>query len=476
MDSREFRAHAHELVDWIADYLENIESYPVMSRVRPGEIRQALPAEPPRQGEPFSALMADFERLIIPGITHWQHPSFFAYFPANSSPSSLLAEMLTAALGVQAMVWQTSPAATELEEVVTKWLVQMLGLPDSFCGVIQDTASTATLCSLLTARERASDFSVNENGFSDAEHFTCYCSTETHSSIEKAVKIAGIGRANLRKVAVDERMALRPDELERVIAADLAAGFRPLWLTATLGTTGSTAFDPLPEISEICGRYGIWLHVDAALAGTALLLPEMRGLAAGLDKADSFVFNPHKWMFTNFDCSVYLLRDPAALVRTFEIMPEYLKTSVDKRVNNYRDWGVQLGRRFRALKLWFVIRHYGVTGLQETIRRHIAMAGRLAVLIEAAHDFELLAPVPLNTVCFRYRPAGCLDEEKLDRLNQDLMNAVNADGRIYLTHTRLAGKFSLRLVIGQTNVQWQQVAAAWELLQQNAGQLGGESD
>jgi len=468
MDLKEFRSVGHELVDWMSAYLENIETMPVMSQVKPGEIKNALPENPPQEGEKFSALMSDFNRIIIPGISHWQHPSFFAYFPANSSPVSVLAEMLTATLGVQAMVWQTSPAATELEEVVVKWLVRMLDLPDCFSGVIQDTASTATLCSLLSARERASRLAINEKGFTGSERFTCYCSREAHSSVEKAVKIAGIGRSNLRKIEIDRQMAMLPAELEKAIIADKTKGCRPLWITATLGTTGSTAFDPLPEIADICGRHNIWLHVDAALAGTALLLPEMRKLAAGLDKVDSFVFNPHKWMFTNFDCSVYLVRDVAALVRTFEIMPEYLKTTVDSRVNNYRDWGIQLGRRFRALKLWFVIRHYGVNGLRRIIRNHITMAEHLAGRISADPDFALLAPAPMNTICFRFQPSEISNDRILDEINQEIMNEVNGSGQIYLTHTRLHDKFALRLVVGQTNVEWRHLEAAWELLRQSA--------
>jgi len=471
MNTTDFRQYAHQLADWMADYMENIESYPVMSQLSPGETSTRLPPQAPLQAEPFQDLMRDFADIIMPGITHWQHPSFFAYFPANSSPPSILAEMLTATLAVQGMVWQTSPAATELEEVVIKWLVQMLGLPSDFTGLIQDSASSATLCSLLSARERASHLAVNNSGFTPKERYSCYCSEEAHSSVEKAVKISGIGKINLRRISVDKSMAMEPHVLKKVIASDRQLGYQPLWAVATLGTTGSTAIDPLVEIADICRTEGLWLHVDAALAGTALILPEMRWMAKGIEGIDSFVFNPHKWMFTNFDCSIYLVRDPASLVQTFEITPEYLKTAVDNRVNNYRDWGIQLGRRFRALKLWFVIRSYGIEGLQKIIRSHIALAARLAREIDNHPDFSLLAPVPLNTVCFRYQPMNVADENRIDSLNQTLLETLNKSGKIYITHTRLQGKYTLRLVVGQTQVEWRHVSAAWELIKKTAKEI-----
>lgn len=476
MNTQEFRRHAHQLVDWMADYLEQTEQYPVMSQVKPGEIAARLPGQAPLQSEPFSDMMRDLEQIIMPGITHWQHPSFFAYFPANSSPPSVLAEMLTATLAVQGMVWQTSPSATELEEVIIRWLVQMLGLPDDFTGVIQDSASTSTLSSLLSAREKACAFAINQAGFTGQERFTCYCSTEAHSSVEKAVKIAGIGRQYLRRIPVDRNMAMDVDILQTTIRRDREQGFHPLWLVATLGTTGSTAIDPLARIAETAREEGIWLHVDAALAGTALILPEMRWMSEGMMGVDSLVFNPHKWMFTNFDCSIYLVRDPSALVQTFEISPEYLKTAVDDRVHNYRDWGIQLGRRFRALKLWFVIRSYGLEGLQILIRSHIAMARRLAAIIEADPAFELLAPVPLNTLCFRFRPEGIGDEERLDSLNRHLLDTVNRSGKIFITHTRIRGHHTLRLVVGQTRVEWRHVEAAWELIREKAEEMMRESE
>lgn len=473
MNHQDFRKYAHELVDWMADYLENIESYPVRSPLEPKEIIEQLPETAPQEGEPFESIFGDFQNIILPGITHWQHPSFHAYFPANSSPPSVLGEMLTAVLAAQCMIWQTSPAAAELEERVMAWLIKMLGLPEIFEGVIQDTASTATLCSILTAREKYSNYRVNETGFDNQPRFTVYCSKQTHSSIEKAVKIAGLGKEYLRKVEVDQHFAMIPGALEEAIGRDLEMGLKPLCAVATLGTTGSTAIDPLKPIGEICEKYRVWLHVDAALAGTALILPEKRWMSEGVEKADTFVFNPHKWMFTNFDCSAYFVKDKEALIRTFEILPEYLKTREADRVNNYRDWGIPLGRRFRALKLWFVIRTYGVKGLQEKIRHHLQLAEYFAKKIEASADFELLAPVPLNTICFRYKPAGKLySTEQLNQLNADLLERINNSGKAFLTHTKLNDVYTIRMVIGQTNVEKRHVDAAWNLIVAEAKQGG----
>ncbi|MFW6181712.1 MAG: pyridoxal phosphate-dependent decarboxylase family protein, partial [Spirochaetota bacterium] len=461
-------------VDWMADYLGSIERYPVKSQVSPRGIYNRLPSEPPAEPECFDDIFQDFQKILLPGITHWQHPSFFAYFPANSSHPSVLAEMLTAALGAQCMSWQTSPAATELEERVMRWLARMTGLGEGFEGVIQDTASTSTLASLLTAREKATGFASNNRGLAGVKRLVVYCSSETHSSIEKDAKIAGIGRDNVRKIEVDQRYALIPGRLEKAIAADTRNGLTPCCAVATLGTTGSTAVDPLREIGEVCRRHGVWLHVDAALAGTALVLPEMRWMIDGIEHADTFVFNPHKWMFTNFDCSAYFVRDPEALVRTFEIHPEYLKTAEGNQVHNYRDWGIQLGRRFRALKLWFVIRSFGVRGIQDRVREHIRMAWGLARRVEEEPDFELLAPVPLNTVCFRYRPEGIAREEELNALNVRLLEALNATGRLYLTHTVLGGAYTIRFVVGQTNVEQRHVEEGWRLVTETARALRGQ--
>ncbi len=464
MTNAEFRARAHEMVDWMADYLEQIERYPVKSAVAPRDTIRKLPAAPPDAGESFDRILSDFTDIVLPGITHWQHPSFFAYFPANSSHPSILAEMLTATLGAQCMSWATSPAATELEERVMEWLRAMTGLPDAFTGVIHDTASTATLSAILAARESRTRFLINERGYSPEMRFTAYCSTETHSSVEKAVKIAGLGRSHLRKLPVDERYALVPRTLDDAIERDRRRGYTPLCVVATLGTTGSTAIDNLRAIGEICRKHHLWLHVDAAFAGSALLLPELRWMLDGIEYADSFVFNPHKWLFTNFDCTAFFVRDVETLVKTFELLPEYLKTSESERVNNYRDWGIQLGRRFRALKLWFVIRTYGVQGLQARIREQIAMAQQLARTIEQTPDFDLLAPVPLSLVCFRYHPKGVDDSERLNTLNAALMDELNRSGKIYLSHTKLDGRFTLRMVIAQTNVQQRHVDEAWALV------------
>lgn len=467
MQQNEFRAQAHRLVDWIGDYLDEVGKYPVTPDVAPGEIYRQLPAQAPLQPEAFETIFADFESIILPGMTHWQHPSFFAYFPANASPPSLLGEMLTSALGAQCMSWLTSPAATELEQRVMEWLRDAIGLPPGFAGVIQDTASTATLCALLSARERASGFAINEQGF-QGQRYRVYASSEAHSSVEKAVRMAGLGSRNLVKIAVDADFAMDPTALEAAIAADRAAGYEPLCVVAAWGTTGSTALDPLAPIAAICSRQGLWLHVDAAYAGSALILPEHRALASGIEAADSLVFNPHKWLLTHFDCSAYFVRDPATLERTFGLTPEYLKTEADRQVHNYRDWGVQLGRRFRALKLWFVLRSYGLEGLQSFLREQIAWARELAGQIAAHPDFELLAPVPLNLICFRWRGA---DAASLDERNAALLQRLNAGGRLFMTHTRLGGNYCLRLVAGQRSTSREHVQAAWQLIQQEAAAL-----
>ncbi|HLO91934.1 MAG TPA: aminotransferase class V-fold PLP-dependent enzyme, partial [Lentimicrobium sp.] len=354
-DPSEFRKEAHKMADRIADYYEQVEKLPVKSQVKPGDVISKLPPSAPETAEDMDAIMNDFDNIIMPGITHWQHPSFFAYFPANTSYPSILAEMLTATLAQQGMVWETSPAAAELEERMMEWLKKLCGLPESFTGVIQDTASASTLAALLTARERCSNWQINQQGFTDHNKYRVYCTTETHSSIEKAVRIAGFGSSNLVKIEVDDMFAMKPESLEWTVSADLKAGFVPCAVVATAGTTSCTAVDPVNEIGKICARFNVWLHVDGAYAGSAMVLPEMRQYIKGLELADSYVFNPHKWMFTNFDCSAYFVKDTEALIKTFEILPEYLKTSSRGQVNDYRDWGVALGRRFRALKLWFVL-------------------------------------------------------------------------------------------------------------------------
>ena len=466
MDQAEFRRHAHVFVDWMADYLETVEGYPVKSQVKPGYVADRLPRVPPETAEKMERIFQDFIALVLPGITHWQHPSFFAYFPANSSPPSVLAEMLTATLGAQCMLWQTSPAATEMETRVLDWLRQMLGLPEGFVGTIQDSASSATLCAILTGRERATGWRVNEEGATG--RLTVYASTETHSSIEKGAKIAGIGRKNVRKIAVDERFAMRPDALDRALTADRAAGATPVCVVATVGTTGVGAVDPIRAIGEVCRRHGVFLHVDAAWAGSALVLPEHRGMIDGIEHADSFVVNPHKWMLTNFDCSAHFVRDPDALVKTLEIVPAYLKTRERGHVIDYRDWSVPLGRRFRALKLWFVIRAYGVEGLRTIIAHHIDLAREMEEWIAATPNFELLAPRRLALLNFRYHPHGVDDAETLARLNPTLLEALNDSGRLYLTQNRVRGAYALRLSIGQTTTERRHVEAAWEAIRTTA--------
>jgi aromatic-L-amino-acid/L-tryptophan decarboxylase len=469
VNSNEFRHCGHRLIDWIADYLDGIEQYPVLSQVKPGDVRSQLPAAAPVKGESFDAILRDVDKIILPGITHWQSPNFFAYFPSNSSGPSILGELLSAGLGVQGMLWATSPACTELETHVLDWLVEMLGLPGHFRststggGVIQDSASSAALCAILAARQRASDGKSNLAGADGT--LTAYISTQTHSSVEKGVRIAGLGSNQLRHIEVDAGHAMRPDRLAAAIAADQAAGLRPAFVCATVGTTSSMAFDPLREIGRICRQHKVWLHVDAALAGTAALCPEFRTLNDGLELADSYCFNPHKWMFTNFDCDCFFVADRAELIRTLSILPEYLRNQATESgaVIDYRDWQVPLGRRFRALKLWFVIRSFGVEGLQARIRQHVAWAGEFAQWIEQNERFELAAPVRLALVCFRHRGG--------DAVNQQILDRLNASGKIYLTHTRLDDKLTLRMAIGQTNTERRHVERAWQLIQEAAASV-----
>lgn len=470
MDNDQFRKYGHEIVEWIARYYEEIENYPVKSQVSPGEIKSSLPETPPEHSESFDLFLSDFEEKIMPGITHWQSPNFYAYFPANSSPPSVLAEMLTAALGAQCMIWETSPAGAELEEKMMEWLRELTGLPSGFEGVIQDSASSSTLAAIITAREKVTGRKSNLKGLSGISPLRVYCSSQAHSSIEKGVGIAGLGRENLVRVAVKDDFSIDPADLRRAIEEDVAAGYVPCCVVATMGTTGTTAIDALRPVGEICRERDIWLHVDAAIGGTALILPEMRWMADGIEYVDSLVFNPHKWMFTNFDCSAYFVRDASALIHTFEILPEYLKTRTRGLVNDYRDWGIPLGRRFRALKLWAVLRSYGAERLREMVREHIRLAGMLEAMIASEKDFEVIAPVPLNTVCFRFSPAGMVPE-KLNSINEKLNHALNDTGKIYLTHTSLNGRYVLRMVTAQTTVTEEHVKRAWQLIRDKARSL-----
>jgi aromatic-L-amino-acid decarboxylase len=440
-----------------------------LSQVQPGDVRASLPEGPPVQGEPFDAMLGDVERLILPGITHWQSPNFFAFFPANASGPSILGELLSAGLGVQGMLWATSPACTELETHVLDWLVGMLDLPQAFRsdgpggGVIQDSASSASLCALLAARERTTHLQSNERGCDG--RLVAYASTQAHSSIEKAVKIAGLGRQHLHLVEVDDGFALRVHDLSRQIEQDRQAGLVPCFVVATVGTTSSNAIDPLPEIGPICRREGVWLHVDAAMAGTAAVCPEFRHIHTGLELADSYCFNPHKWMFTNFDCDCFYVADRAALIHALSVLPEYLRNEATESgaVFDYRDWQVSLGRRFRALKLWFVIRHYGVEGLQYHIRRHVELAQRFARWVDDDERFDLVVPPPLNLVCFRHVGG--------DAASQQLLEGLNRSGELYLTHTKLAGRYVLRFCVGQTHTEEPHVVRAWENIQTAAAKL-----
>ena len=466
MSPEEFRRHGHAMVNWIADYYSRIESYAVLSPAKPGQIRASLPATAPKNPEPFDAILADVERVILPGITHWQSPNFYAYFPCNASGPAILGDLLSSGLGVQGMLWATSPACTELETHLMDWLVHILGLPEKFLssgtggGVIQDTASSASLCAMLAARERATNFATNRRGCDGK--LVAYTSSQAHSSIEKATQIAGIGLNNLRLIEVDQNFALRADLLASRIADDLRAGLIPFFVCATVGTTSSNAIDPVPEIGRICGEKNIWLHVDAAMSGTAALCPEFRHLQPGLEFADSYCFNPHKWMFTNFDCDCFWVADRNSLIQTLSILPEYLRNQATESgaVIDYRDWQIPLGRRFRALKLWFVIRHYGVEGLQHHVREHVRLAQQFVQWVRADDRFELAAPAPLNLVCFRIKGG--------DEANQALMERLNRSGGLYLTHTRLDNRFTLRFCVGQTNTQERHVRQAWQRIQQAA--------
>ena len=470
MDQNDFRRLGYQLVDWIADYREGLERLPVMSQVQPGEIRAAFPDHPPQKGGRMDQALAALDRDVLPGITHWNHPSFFAYFPSNTSYSSILADLATAGLGAQGMSWQTSPAATEVEEVVMDWLRQMVGLSPAFTGVIHDTASTATFTALLCARERTSDFAQNGEGLQGGEApLVVYASDQGHSSIEKAALLAGFGRDFLRLIPTDDNHALRVDLLRAEIEKDLACGFRPCAIVAAVGTTGTTALDPVADLAALAQEHSLWLHVDAALAGTAMVLPECRWMWAGIEGADSLVFNPHKWMGVGFDFSAYFVRDPQHLIRVMSTNPVYLRTAQDGQVSNFRDWHIQLGRRFRALKLWFYLMDVGVEGLQARLRRDLEHTRWLQVQVDAAPDWERLAPAPLQTLCLRHRKPG-LDEPALAAHNLAIAQRINDSGKAYLTPSVLKGTQMLRVSIGAETTERRHVEALWGLLTQAAAE------
>ena len=470
MDPEAFRREAHRVADWIADYLANSGRFPVLSTVSPGEIRGQLPAAAPTQGESFDAIFADFEKIILPGVTHWNHPGFFAYFAITGSAPGVLAEFLAAALNQQAMLWRTSPAATELEEVVQRWLQRLLHLPDTFDGVISDTASISTLHALAAARERTIE-GVREQGMAGRDglgRFRVYCSDQTHSSIDKAVILLGLGQQSLRKIPSDEQFRMRVDALRSAIADDRANGITPMAVVATVGSTSTTSVDPVPEIARVCAAEKIWLHVDAAYAGVAAMVPGHEHLLDGAADADSLVVNPHKWLFTPFDLSVLYCRHMNVIRDAFSLVPEYLRTTDASGVRNLMDTGIQLGRRFRALKLWMVLRHFGAEGLRARLGEHMRLARLFASWVDASGEFERLAPVPFSVVCFRATPSGALSDADTDAFNERLMESVNRGGDIFLSHTRLNGKFAIRLAVGNLHTTEAHVRQAWELLRQHA--------
>ena len=457
MSPQEFRKSGHEVVDWIADYLENTREYPVLSRISPGDLTAALPQRAPETGEPMDRILDDFRKLIVPAVTHWNHPAFFAYFSTSASAPGILGEMLSAALNANGMVWKSCPAVTELEQVTLAWLREWMGLPGEWFGVINDTASINVFHAIAAARERVEPEARSVGG---SGKLTLYTSEQAHSSVEKGAIALGLGQQNVRKVPVDAEFRMQPEALRAMIAQDLAAGKQPFCIVATTGTTSTTSVDPVAAIADIAGQYGLWLHVDAAYGGPAAILPELRPLFDGIERADSLVVNPHKWLFTPSDCSLLYTKHPEILRRAFSLVPEYLKTSQDAQVVNLMDYGVPLGRRFRALKLWFIMRHYGREGVCATLRNHIAWARELAAAVEAEPEFEVCAPVPLSVVCFRYRGS--------DAQNQALMDAVNTTGKTFLSHTALHGRFVIRLAIGNIATTRADVFDAWELVRKSA--------
>jgi aromatic-L-amino-acid/L-tryptophan decarboxylase len=470
MPPEEFRRHAHAVVDWIADYLAGVEKYPVLSQVKPGEVAARLPLAPPERGEAMEEAIADFERVVVPGLTHWQHPGFHAYFAITGSAPGILGEMLAAGVNNQAMLWRTGPGPTELEERTLDWLRQLIGLPEAFRGTIQDTASISTLVAIAAARE-AAGLRIREEGMSgrDLPRLAVYTSEQVHSSIEKAAITLGIGMRGVRKIATDAEFRMDPAALERAIEEDVAAGIEPICVVATVGTTSTTSIDPVPAIADVCARHGVWLHVDAAYGGSAAVAPELRWILDGCGRADSLVVNPHKWLFVPVDLSALYFRDPAVARRAFSLVPDYLVTPEGESVTNLMDYGPALGKRFRSLKLWFVLRYFGAEGVAARIREHVRLANLFAEWVDAEPGWERMAPVPLALVCFRHRPEG-MTEEEVDAHNERIMAAVNASGRIFLSHTKLRGRIALRLAVGNLRTTEAHVRDAWELLKTAAGE------
>lgn len=465
MDAEEFRRHGYALVDWIAGYFERIEDFPVLSQVEPGWLKANLPSSPPEKGDDFGDVLADVEKLVLPAVTHWNHPNFHGLFSTSTSSVGVFGEMLTAAFDMKGMLWRTAPASTELEDVTLDWLRQMMGLPDEFEGIIYDTASVSTMHAIAAAREKA-DLNIREAGMSgrpDMPLLRVYCSEHVHSSIDKACITLGLGVRSLRKIAVNERFEMIAEKLDEAIREDIAAGYRPICVIPTIGTTSTSSVDPVDAVADICEKYDIWLHVDTAYAGSTAIVPEFQHFFKGMERADSIVTNPHKWLFTPFDLSVLYCRDLDFLKRTFSLVAEYLKTSDEGEVKNGMDYGIQLGRRFRALKLWFVMRYFGTEGLISRLREHCRLAREFASWVGASPDWEMMAPVPFALVCFRAAPA-LYSEEELNELNERIMNEINASGEAYLSHTKLNGKFTMRLSVGSIRVEERHLKKVWGLL------------
>jgi aromatic-L-amino-acid decarboxylase len=467
MTPEEFRRLGYQIVDRMADYRATIAQRPVMARTAPGEVKAALPAEPPETAERFDAILDDLDRIIMPALSHWQHPRFFGYFPSNGELASVLGDYVSTGLGVLGLSWQSSPALTELEEVVTDWMRCMTGLSGAWSGVIQDTASTCTLVALLCARERATSYALSRGGLqAEKQPLVVYTSAHSHSSVDKAALLSGFGRDNVRAVAGDGQYALRPEALEEAIRRDLAEGRKPCAIVATTGTTTSTALDPVQAMAGIAQRHGIWLHVDAAMAGSAMILPECRWMWEGIEGADSIVINPHKWLGAAFDCALYYVRDAQHLIRVMSTSPSYLQSAADDKVKNLRDWGLPLGRRFRALKLWFLIREQGVAGLQARLRRDLANAQWLAARIRETPHWRVLAPVPLQTICVRHEPG--LTADALDKHTQAWADRVNRSGEAYLTPATLDGRWMVRISIGALLTEREHVERLWSVMQAEA--------
>ncbi|HKX10608.1 MAG TPA: pyridoxal-dependent decarboxylase [Stellaceae bacterium] len=470
MTPEEFRRYGHRLVDWIADYQASVTQRPVMAQVKPGEIKKQLPASPPEHPEAMEAVLADLDRVVVPGLSLWQHPRFFGYFPGNALPAGVLADFVSTGLGVLGLAWQSSPAVTEVEEVMADWVRQMVGLSDKWSGVIQDTASTSTLVALICARERVTDYALSRGGLQGEEQpLAVYVSAHSHSSVDKGALLAGFGRVNLRLVPFDAEYGMRADALEELVQQDLAAGIRPCAIVATVGTTATTAFDPVRPLAEIAKRHGIWLHVDAAMAGSAMILPECRWMWDGIEGADSVVINAHKWLGAPFDCSLYYVRDPQHLIRVMSTNPSFLQSSVDGQVKTFRDWGIPLGRRFRSLKLWFLIREQGVAALRARLRRDMANATWLGEQVAATANWHLIVPVRLQTVCLRHEPPG-LSGEALDRHTTGWAERINRSGAAYLTPAVVDGRWMVRVSIGALATEREDVAAVWRDIQNAARQ------